>query len=353
MALQSLRGEIGADRGSYSRGRPGVAFPVAAIRAVAPGLALTFGLAALALLIQRLLGLEGLSPLVVAMVLGMVLRNSLGPIAAARPGIAFSLRRILRLAVMLLGLQLTLSQVADVGLQGIAVIVATLVLAFLFTKWAGRLLGVDRKLTELIAAGTAVCGASAVVATNSVTRGSDEDVAYAIACVTVFGSLSMLLFPLAGAGMQLSAESYGIWAGAAIHEVAQVVAAAFQGGELAGQTGTVAKLSRVMLLAPLILVLGLVARRAGGSGGGAAPFPWFVVGFVVLMLFNSLVTLPPDLHDALVRATGFLLTVALAAMGLETSFGKLRAKGLRPLALGAAAWAFISCTALALVLLLL
>ncbi|WP_088633269.1 YeiH family protein [Phaeobacter sp. 22II1-1F12B] len=318
--------------------------------AIAPGLALALVIAAIATGVQRFTNIPGLSPLVVAMVLGMLWRNTLGAIPAVAPGITFSLKKLLRGAIILLGLQLTLTQLGEVGLRGFAIVATTLLGTFLFTKAMGRILGVERKLTELIAAGTSVCGASAVIATNTVTRGSDEDVAYAIACVTVFGSLSMLLFPVIGNGLQLSSESYGLWSGAAIHEVAQAVAAAFQGGEVAGQTGTVAKLSRVILLAPLILAIGLFMSRSGEGSTGRAPTPWFVFGFLAMVLLNSVVTLPGTLHDGLITLTGFLLTVALAAMGLETDIRKLRAKGVRPLMLGAAAWVFISITALGLTL---
>ena len=314
-----------------------------------PGLALACGIALLATLAQRLSGIAGLSPLALAMVLGMLWRNLIGLPDAARDGVTLALRRVLRLAIVLLGFQLTLAQLRAVGLPGLTVIAVTLAATFVLTVWAGRLLGVAPRLAQLIAAGTSVCGASAVLATNTVTRGSDEDVAYAIACVTVFGSLSMLLMPGLGAWLGLDAAHYGLWVGATVHEVAQVVGAGFQHGPEAGQAATVAKLSRVLLLAPLVLVL---ARRQGMTRGGAAgraPVPWFVLGFVAVVALNSALPLPPAAHRAVVLLTGFLLTVALAAMGLETDIGKLRAKGIRPLALGAVAWIAISVLGLGLV----
>ncbi|MEX6505713.1 YeiH family protein [Jiella sp. M17.18] len=320
---------------------------------VLPGLLLTFGIAAVAFFVRGEIGIAALSPLILSIVLGMVVSNTVGVPAITRPGVTFSLKRILRFAIILLGLQLTVAQIIEVGGTGAAIVVATLVSTFLFTKAMGRVLGVDRRLAELIAAGTSVCGASAVIATNLVTRGSDEDVAYAVACVTVFGSASMLLYPVIQTKLMLDPTGYGLWAGATIHEVAQVVAAAFQGGEAAGQFGTIAKLSRVALLAPLILSLGFFAGR-GRSGEGAAagkpPVPWFVFGFLALVVVNSLVAIPADIHAALVLATTFLLSAALAAMGLETNVFKLKAKGLRPLVLGTVSWLFISCFGLGLVL---
>jgi uncharacterized integral membrane protein (TIGR00698 family) len=320
---------------------------------LAPGLLLTMAIAGLAYALRQVPGVDTFSPMILAILLGILFHNVVGTPARAKGGVAFSLRRILRLAIILLGLQLTASQVVAVGGAGIGIIVATLVATFTLTKAMGRVLGVDRRLAELIAAGTSVCGASAVIATNTVTEGSDEDVAYAVACVTVFGTLSMFLYPVLGTLIHLDMHHYGLWAGSSIHEIAQVVAAAFQHGKEAGDFGTIAKLSRVMLLAPLVMTLGIIAVRRGTSDTKAkkkAPMPWFVLGFIAMIGLNSLAVVPADAAHAVTPLTTFLLTMALAAMGLETDIRKLKAKGVRPLALGALSWVFISCFSLALIL---
>lgn len=326
---------------------------IAVFFAVMPGLSLATGLAAAALVLLAVAGVTGLSPLIVAMVLGMAVRNLFGPLRGASPGVAFAMRRVLRAAIVLLGFQITFAEAASVGLAGLAVIAALLAATFVFTRAAGRVLGVDAGLSELIAAGTAVCGASAVLACNTVTRAADEDVAYAVACVTVFGSLSMVAMPMLAGPLALEAEAYGLWVGAAVHEVAQVVAAAFAQGEAAGQAGTVAKLSRVMLLAPLVLTLGALARRRhrgnGSSAAASVPVPWFVFGFIGVVAANSAFGLPAGWHEGIALSTSFMLTVALAAMGLETDMRALRRKGLRPLLLGAAAAFFIAAAGLVLV----
>ena len=151
------------------------------VRGVWPGLFLTFALAALAFAVRRLPGLGSFSPMIIAIVLGIAFHNLVGTPARAHAGIAFSLRRFLRLAIVLLGLQLTFLQVIEVGGRGLVVIVVSLVATFLFTTWAGNVMGVDRKLSQLIASGTSICGASAVIATNIVTHADEEDVAYAVA----------------------------------------------------------------------------------------------------------------------------------------------------------------------------
>jgi uncharacterized integral membrane protein (TIGR00698 family) len=322
-----------------------------------PGLLLTFILAAVAFELRSLLGITALSPLIIAIVLGMAFHNTVGTPGTFKSGVAFSMRRILRFAIVLLGLQLSFAQLIKVGTVGLAIIAVTLAATFLFTVWLGRRLGIDRKLAQLIAAGTSICGASAIIATNTVTRASDEDVAYAVACVTVFGSASMLLYPALEGLVQLAPHAFGLWAGASIHEIAQVVAAAFQNGTSSGHFGTIAKLSRVMLLAPTILVLGYVSAKRLQTVGGdhvtpaiqPLPMPLFVLGFLAMMVFNSFDLIPQVDKTYLVQATTFFLTVALAAMGLETDFGKLRAKGWRPLLVGAGSWLFISAFSLVLI----
>lgn len=321
---------------------------------ILPGVVLTAVIAAMAFALRHIPYVSILSPIILSIAIGMALHNFVGTPALAKPGVAFSMRRILRFAIILLGLQLTAAQLVEVGGTGLAIIAMALAATFLFTQQLGRLIGVDRKLSQLIAAGTSICGASAVIATNTVTDAPDEDVAYAVACVTVFGSIAMFAYPLLPGLLHLDPHAFGLWSGASIHEIAQVVAAAFQDGRRAGEFATIAKLARVMMLAPVVITLGFfAARRArlGGEGQSNArvPMPWFVLGFIALVFVNSAVAIPPETRNVIVTATTFLLSMALAAMGLETDIRKLHAKGLRPLLLGASAFLFISSFTLLLI----
>ncbi|MGA9091284.1 MAG: YeiH family protein [Bradyrhizobium sp.] len=327
-----------------------------AILAILPGLLLASAVAISSYLLRQLPGMTTFSPMILAILLGMAFHNLVGTPAIAKPGVTFSLRRLLRIAIILLGLQLTITQVIEVGGRGIGIIAATLVATFAFTVWMGKLLGVDRKLAQLIAAGTSICGASAVIATNTVTDAHDEDVAYAVACVTVFGSVAMFGYPLLPGLLHLDPHAFGLWSGASIHEIAQVVAASFQDGQKAGEFGTIAKLSRVMLLAPTVIALGsMAAWRAAKNAPTAVassarpPMPWFVLGFVALVGLNSLITIPAEARIWVAAATTFLLSIALAAMGMETDVRKLTARGIRPALLGALAFLFIASFSLALI----
>ena len=320
---------------------------------IIPGLALSSGLALVAICLHALPQLSILSSLILAIGLGISVRNTVGVTSIYEAGIRFALRRILRIAIVLLGLQLSLSQIVEVGFIGLAIIGFTLFSTFYFTCWLGEKLGVCQKLTQLIAAGTAICGASAIVATNAVVESSDEDVAYAIAMVTVFGTASMFLYPLVPDLLNLTPQAFGIWCGASIHEVAQVIAAAFQGGTVSGQLASVSKLSRVLLLAPVILILGTLplssVSRTSDRRLQTPPVPWFVLGFVGLIALNSFGVVPATGKSALITANQFLMTIAIAAMGLETNFQKMMQAGLKPLYLAASSWVFISIVSFALI----
>lgn len=300
-----------------------------------PGLALCSGIALLAFGLSRLQTQTPISPMMVAIVLALLIGAVFGAPKWARAGQAFAQRRLLRFAIVILGFQLTFADVGMLGLKAVVVILTVLALTFFFTRWIGGCMGVERGLSELIASGTAICGASAIVATNSVTRAPQEDVLYALASITFFGTIAMFAFPGLYGLLGLSPVEYGLWAGGSIHEVAQVVAAGFQPGPEEGETAMIAKLLRVAAMAPMILWLS--ASRAQKADGPAPPIPWFVLGFAAVILFNSALDPPVWFRQSAQLAAVFLLTVALAALGLSADVRKLRMKGPRPLALGAIA----------------
>lgn len=332
---------------SIDAGRPTVSFLALAITAL-PGLILCCGIALAAMAVHLLPLFALFSPMIVAVVAGIAF-NWIGLVPrSARPGLAFAARPLLRFAIVLLGFQLTLSQIREVGLTGAFVILLSLTSTLIVTQAFGRFLGVDRKLSQLIAVGTSICGASAIVAANSVTQASDEDVTYALACVTLCGTIAMFAFPVAISVAHLDSYHYGLWAGAAIHEVGQVVGAAFQGGQTAGEFGTIAKLTRVLMLAPLILVLGILDQRSsidavGASGAGQRlPVPLFIVLFLGVVAVNSFVELPIGAKPAIGVISTFFLTAALSAIGLAADVRKLGERGAKPLVLGMAASVFIA-----------
>lgn len=320
--------------------------------ALAPGLALTAGIAIAAYGLRYIPGVDKLSPMILSVLLGAVVHNSVGNIAGTADGVNFSLRRILRLSIVLIGLQITAQQAAEVGLGGLAIIATGLLATLGATMLMGRLMGIRSGLALLIGVGTSICGASAIVAAKAATGGEDDDAAYAVAGVTLFGTIAMFLYPSLQGVLHLSNASYGLWAGASVHEVAQAVFASAQGGPEALQIGTIAKLTRVAMMAPVIIALGELSVRFGFAGDGARgkpPFPWFLIGFLAMAALNSLITIPLEISGPIRAVTTFLLSMAMAAMGLHTNLRHVFSAGVRPLALGLFASAFISLLVLSMI----
>lgn len=316
------------------------------LESILPGLTLVAIITAAAYGLRQVPGLSGLSPMISAIFIGIAFASFTTVPAAAKPGVALFGKGMLRLAIVLLGFQLTLGQLGEVGLVRMLAICALVATTFVATLGLGRLLGINPGLARLLAAGTSICGASAIAAANAVRRTDDEDVAYAVACITVFGTISMLVYPLLGQMAQLSPADYGFWAGSSIHEVAQVVAAGFQHGDVAGEQSVVVKLSRVILLAPLLIAMSaLSADRSDGAAGKLSfsqIIPTFVIGFVACMVINTVGIVPPPLKALIVEITPVMLAAALGALGLGTRFSAVRARGVRPLLVAALASVFIS-----------
>jgi uncharacterized integral membrane protein (TIGR00698 family) len=322
------------------------------VATLAPGLLLTAGIAVSAYVLRLLPGVDTLSPMIISVLIGALVHNTMGNIAGTGEGVNFSLRRILRLSIVLIGLQITVQQAAEVGVSGVAVIAFALVSTLAATILVGRMMGVSRGVALLIGVGTSICGASAIVAAKAATGAEDDDAAYAVAGITLFGTIAMFLYPALAGVLHLSQSQYGLWAGASVHEVAQAVFASGQGGPEALQIGTIAKLTRVAMMAPVIILLGEIYFRLGLVGGaerGKPPFPWFLVGFLAMAALNSVIAIPAEISAPVRAATIFLLSMAMAAMGLHTNLRHVFKAGWRPLALGLFASAFISAVALILI----
>lgn len=321
----------------------------AGVRELAPGVAAAVAVAALCV------GLTAVVPvlpgLLVAIALGATARSAgLVPVAL-NPGLAWAGRRLLRAGVVLLGLQLSLGDLLGLGLREVAVLLATVAATFAATLWLGPRLGVGRALTLLVATGFSICGAAAVAGMSPVADADEEDVATAVALVTVYGSVALVALPLVAGALGLSDRTAGLWAGMSVHEVAQVVAAAGTVSAVALTVAVVAKLARVLLLAPLVAGVGVARRRraAGGAGAGAgsgsgdgagrrAPLvPLFVAGFVGAVLVRSAGLVPDAVLPAVKPVTTLALAAAMTALGTQIHVGRLVRTGGRPLALGAVA----------------
>lgn len=273
----------------------------------------------------------GLSPLVIGLLVGLLAGNTLRRswVSEYDPGIVFCAKRLLRFAIVLYGFRITFQEIAAVGFEAILIAV-TVVVVVLGTGYlvGTRLLKLDRTTALLTAAGSAICGAAAVVAVESVVRSLPQKTTAALATVVLFGTLGMLLYPVIySAGLlPLDEHGYGVYIGAVVHEVAQVVVAGNAGGAAAGDTAVVVKMTRVLLLVPVLLgILVLLRMRKGADSAEAAiPVPWFALGFLAMVGVNSGGWIPADAVENLVLFDTFLLTMAMTALGLETRIEHLR-----------------------------
>jgi uncharacterized integral membrane protein (TIGR00698 family) len=304
-----------------------------------PGLALVGALVGAGILLN--LAITQISTLIFAMALGVLLAPLAAKAPAAGPGIAFAARPLLRAGVALLGLRISLHAVSSLGASGVVVAVSVVVVTLLLTIALGRVLGVDPSLAILIGTGSAICGASAIAAMQGVARADEDSVGYAIGTVTLFGSVAMLALPYAFVpALGLSDHVGGLWAGASIHEVAQVAAAGAAISPAALKIAALMKLTRVVLLAPTVAIAAWLrgGKAESTPGRRALPVPGFVLAFLALVVVRTVVDVPSIVLRIDNWAVTCLLGGALAALGLRTTLASFRAAGGRPLLLGLGAW---------------
>lgn len=323
-----------------------------------PGLILTASIAGIALYTGT--QITYVTPLVVAMAIGILFRNAFILPTTYKEGIRFSMRRVLRFAVALLGVRITFSTIASLGWEGLVIALVPLCLTLVFTLVVGRVLHNESSQTLLIATGTSICGASAIMAAGAVTQASEDDIIVAVSSISIFGTILMLGYPLIHDSniLELTSSQYGLWAGASIHEVAQVIAAAFTGDAVSGELGTLIKLTRVAALVPFAFVLsflvniGKVKSSDGQAISGGVNFPMFLFGFLGMVILNSWEFFTPKAIRWIEIFDMFLLTMAMGAMGLETDFKRLLKIGFKPFFLSILTTLFISASSFLMVKLL-
>jgi uncharacterized integral membrane protein (TIGR00698 family) len=320
------------------------------VRSLVPGILLCVAIALCADWLATLPGFHVLGPLTVALVLGIALRASAGPLPWSDPGSKLCARPVLRIGVFLMGARLDFALVAKVGPRVLLLDLLLICAGLVGIVWLARAFAVPAKLATLLAVGTSICGASAVVAAGAVTGAGEEDVTLAVALCGILGTAGVLFYVLVGPFLPLTMTQLAILCGSTLHEVAQVIAAAFTWGDATGDLGTLVKLARVVLLAPALLVLGFAMRGPGVRySWKEPPVPWFVIGFLALGIAGSLGGFPAGNRALLSASSIFLMTCAMAAMGLHTQLRMIRQAGARVLYAGLVAF---GCMAVASFLLI-
>jgi uncharacterized integral membrane protein (TIGR00698 family) len=288
----------------------------------------------------------GISALTLAIVTGIALGNTVFPRMApySADGVEFAKAKLLRLGIILYGFRITFQEIGNIGWAGILIDVLIIAATFTLAVQLGtRVFGLDKQTAMLIGAGSSICGAAAVMATEPVVRGQAHKVSVAVATVVIFGTLGMFVYPLLYPYLGLSETGYGLYAGSTIHEVAQVVVAGRSVSEQAAAAAVIEKMLRVMMLAPFLVILSSRIGEAdeAGSGRRKIAIPWFAVLFIVAAGVNSLHLLSASLVSAILQVDTVLLAMAMAALGLRTHAGAVKQAGAKPILLASILFLFL------------
>lgn len=315
-----------------------------------PGFVLCAVIAAAAYGLGRLVPIVG-GP-VFAILIGAIIASIRKPDARFVPGIKFGARSVLQIAIVVLGLTLQLREVLAVGGHSLPVMLGSAVITLAAAYVFGKMLGTDRDLRRLLGVGTTICGGSAIAALASVIDVDETDLAYAISTVFAFNIVAVLVFPWIGRALALSPHAFGLWAGTAVNDTSSVVATGFSYDRIAGNYAVIVKLTRTLLIIPLVLFYAGKRVWSQRSGEKAVPWrsimPWFILWFVAAVALNSVVPVPESAHGVISQIAVLLIIFALAGVGLSVDAKAMRAAGLRPLLLGLLLWATIALSSLGL-----
>ena len=313
---------------------------------VFPGIILSVGVALLACWLESLLPIHLIGSAVIAMFIGMVLNHFLRNTKVFASGLKFTSKKILKFAIILLGLSLNITTILNVGKMSLTVMIFTLLTCFGGGYFIGKALGLNWKLSNLISAGTGICGGSAIAAIAPTIDADDNDVAYAMSATFLFDMAMIVLFPIMGQAMGMTDQAFGIWAGTAVNDTSSVVATGYAFSEGAGDFATMVKLTRTLAIIPTVITFAFVQLRlkrkealANSQSGSelkanfsiAKIFPWFILGFLAMSIVASVFPIPAAVVSGTKSASKFLMVCALAAIGLNTSFSSMKKAGIRPM----------------------
>lgn len=309
-----------------------------------PGIVLSIGAALAAIFLSSLVPGDVIGATVMALLVGMALHPLVTRYQVFDAGVSFTGKMILRIGIILMGVNLNFAEVVNVGRYSIFVMLITMATAFIAGNLVGRVFKMNWKLTNLLAVSTAVCGGSAVAAVGPVIKAKDEDIAYAISSTFVFDVITVVALPWIGLALGMSNMGYGLWVGTAVNDTSSVVAAGYAFSEFAGNTAVIVKLTRTLFIIPYVLIFSFISERlearAAASTQGRTPinfkkiFPHFVVLFLIVVALRRTGLIPNSLVPALANSSKFCMVMALAAIGLKTSFGDIKDIGFKPMILG-------------------
>ncbi|MDF0728458.1 YeiH family protein [Cytobacillus sp. S13-E01] len=290
-----------------------------------------------------------------ALVIGIIIRNTFGLHIIFEDGISFTVQRMLKVAIILLGATLSFGQILQIGGQSFLTILAVVFGGIFFTILIGKLLKVDQLLSILIGVGTSICGATAITALKGTINAREAQTAYAISTIFLFNLIATFLYPVIGHFLNLNPLQFGIWAGTAIHDTSSVVAVGYLYGNEAGDIATTVKLVRTLFLLPIIILVPLLLVKNDNQAGKVSfkkVFPWFIVGFILMSLFNSVGFISEDVQSSLVSIAKYIILMVMAGVGLQVNLKKMMNIGIKPFAIGLFASVLVSIISLSLIFLL-
>lgn len=310
-----------------------------------PGFAVALAIATVARFIEGLLPIHLIGASVIALFIGMFLNKLCKPNETVKKGLKFTSKKVLKFAIILLGASLSIGTILEVGKMSLMVMCFTLLTCFGGGYFIGKALGLNWKLSNLISAGTGICGGSAIAAIAPVIDAEDSDIAYAMSATFLFDMAMIVLFPIMGRALGLSDMAYGLWAGTAVNDTSSVVAAGYAYTEAAGDFATMVKLTRTLAIIPTVVTFAFInvhlkkkAAMAAGEAGEIGVdvkfrslFPWFILGFLALALVNSFGIIPAEVSHTAKSLSKFLMVSALAAIGMNTSFEEMAKSGAKPM----------------------
>ena len=310
-----------------------------------PGIITALLIAGIAKLIEGLLPIPLIGASIIALFIGIAINHFYPPSQKLEPGLQFTSKKILKLAIILLGLSLSIATILNVGKLSMLVMFFTLLTCFGGGYVVGRTLHLNWKLSNLISAGTGICGGSAIAALAPVIEAEDKDIAYAMSATFLFDMIMIVLFPIMGKGLGLSDMAYGLWTGTAVNDTSSVVAAGYAFSEAAGDFATMVKLTRTISIIPVVVIFGFITANLKKKELAKANmstnlnkktniksvFPWFILGFIALAIINSLGIVPANISNTVKDLSKFLMVGALAAIGLKTNFKDIKKAGFAPM----------------------
>ena len=310
---------------------------------VIPGFLIALLIAAAAKWLESLLPIHLIGASVIALFIGMIINQIKKPNKMISTGLKFTSKKILKFAIVLLGASLSISTILQVGKMSLAVMVFTLLTCFGGGYFVGKALGLNWKLSNLISAGTGICGGSAIAAVAPVIDADDSDIAYAMSATFLFDMAMIIAFPFMGKALGLTDMAYGLWAGTAVNDTSSVVAAGYAYSEAAGDFATMVKLTRTLSIIPTVIVFSLISahiktKKNAATNGETKKkinifglLPWFILAFVGVAIINSLGVIPPTVSSTLKNVSKFLMVAALAAIGMNTDFKEMKKSGINPM----------------------